>query len=100
MGIWSSSTDLIIRFRQDYKTKYMHDLKGHYEPEALANAVPELIAEEDPQELDVSDLMEERFARLVREAYEKDLISMSRAGEILNLSIIDMRTRIRAWQEL
>lgn len=100
MGIAASHTNLIVQFRKDYKTKYLRDLKGHYEPEALANAEPELIAEEDPQELDISDLMEERFARLVREAYERDLISMSRAGEMLNLSIYDMRTFIRAWQEI
>ena len=100
MGKAPSHTDLIVQFRKDYKTKYLRDLKGHYEPEALANAEPELIAEEDPQELDISDLMEERFARLVREAYEKDLISMSRAGEMLNLSIYDMRTFMRAWQEI
>ena len=100
MGIASSHTDLIVQFRKDYKTKYLRDLKRHYEPEALANAEPELIAEEDPQELDISDLMEERFARLVREAYEKDLISVSRAGEMLNLSIYDMQSLMRAWQEI
>jgi len=92
--------DLIIRFSQDYKTKYKHDLKRHYEPEAIPNAETEPVAEEDPQELDVSDLMEERFARLVREAYEKEIISMSRAGEMLNLSIEDMRMLVRAWQAL
>ena len=58
------------------------------------------MAEEDPQELDVSDLMEERFSRLVRDAYEKEIISISRAGEMLNLSINDMRVLVRAWQAL
>jgi len=100
MGSALSLTDLIIRFSQDYKTKYKHDLKGHYEPESLTSAETEPVAEEDPQELDVSDLMEERFARLVRDAYEKEIISMSRAGEMLNLSIEDMRILVRAWQAL
>lgn len=100
MGSTLSLRDLIIRFSQDYKDKYTHDLKEHYEPEALSSAEAEPVAEEDPQELDVSDLMEERFARLVRDAYEKEIISMSRAGEMLNLSIDDMRTLVRAWQAL
>ena len=100
MGSALSLVDLIIRFSQDYKTKYRHDLKGHYEPEALSSAETEPVAEEDPQGLDVSDLMEERFARLVRDAYEKEIISMSRAGEMLNLSIEDMRILVRAWQAL
>jgi len=95
-----SLVDLIISFNKDYKAKYKHDLKGHYEPESLSSAEAEPVAEEDPQELDVSDLMEERFARLVREAYEKEIISISRAGEMLNLSIDDMRTLVRAWQAL
>ncbi|OHE60035.1 MAG: hypothetical protein A2Z99_10060 [Treponema sp. GWB1_62_6] len=100
MGKASSLRNLIIRFSQDYKAKYHHDLKEHYEPEALLSAEIEPVAEEDPQELDISDLMEERFARLVREAYEQEIISMSRAGEMLNLSIDDMRILVRAWQAL
>ena len=58
------------------------------------------MAKEDPQGLDNNDLMEERFARSVREAYEQEIISMSRAGEMLNLSIMDMRHLVRTWQEL
>ncbi|MFZ4618695.1 MAG: ImmA/IrrE family metallo-endopeptidase, partial [Rectinemataceae bacterium] len=91
---------LIIRFSQDYKSKYHHDLKGHYEPESLSIDESNPVADDDPQELDVSDLMEERFSRLVRDAYEKEIISMSRAGEMLNLSISDMRVLVRAWQAL
>ncbi len=100
MGKASSLTDLIIKFSQDYKAMYHHDLKGHYEPESLSADESNPVADDDPQELDVSDLMEERFSRLVRDAYEKEIISMSRAGEMLNLSISDMRILIRAWQAL
>lgn len=95
-----SLTELIIKFRQEYTAKYHHDLKGHYEPDALSNAEPSPVAEEDPQGLDVSDLMEERFSRLVRNAYEAEIISISRAGEMLNLSLEDMRILVRAWQAL
>jgi Zn-dependent peptidase ImmA (M78 family) len=100
IGTSSSVADLIRHFRRDYKLKYSHDLKGYYEPEALESRPPEPVADEDPQELDMSDLMEERFAWLVRDAYEKGIVSMSRAGEMLNLSIDDMRSLMRAWQEL
>lgn len=100
MGSLLSLSELIVKFCTEYKDKYKHDLKGHYEPESLSIVEIEPVAEEDPQELDVSDLMEERFARLVREAYEREIISMSRAGEMLNLSIDDMRTLVRAWQTL
>ncbi len=87
---------LIAEFRSAYALLYKHDLKAHYEPEAIQDPV----ATDDPQELDTSDLVEDRFARLVRDAYDKELISISRAGEMLNHSLEDMRTLVRAWQAL
>jgi Zn-dependent peptidase ImmA (M78 family) len=95
-----SLADLIMQFRKEYSQRYGHDLKGHYEPESLSSEAPAPVADDDPQKLDVSDLMEERFSRLVREAYEKEVISIGRAGEMLNLSIMDMRALARAWKAL
>ncbi|WP_321300457.1 ImmA/IrrE family metallo-endopeptidase [uncultured Sphaerochaeta sp.] len=95
-----SYSDLIIRFRQDYFDRYGLDLKGYFEPDSLRAESPDLVAKEDPHGLDFSDLMEERFARFVRESYEREIISMSRAGEMLNLSIMEMRALVRTWKEL
>ncbi|WP_320122044.1 hypothetical protein [uncultured Sphaerochaeta sp.] len=95
-----SCSDLIIRFRQDYFDRYGHDLKGYFELDSLRAESPDLVAKEDPHGLDFSDLMEERFAHFVREAYEREIISMSRAGEMLNLSIMEMRALVRTWKEL
>ena len=44
--------------------------------------------------------MEDRFARLVRQAFEKEVISIGRAGEMLGLSLEEMRALARAWQEV
>jgi Zn-dependent peptidase ImmA (M78 family) len=90
------SRQLIAEFRGAYALLYKHDLKAHYEPDAIQDPV----ATDDPQELDTSDLVEDRFARLVRDAYDKELISISRAGEMLNHSLEDMRALVRAWQAL
>jgi len=87
---------LIAEFRSAYADLYKHDLKDHYEPNAIQGPVASI----DPQELDTSDLIEDRFARLVRAAYEKELISISRAGEMLNRSLEDIRALVRAWQAL
>ena len=73
-------------------------MKGHFEPSDAAEPDSLPVAPEDPQNLDVSDLMEERYSRLVREAYEQEIISIGRAGEMLNLSLYQMRTLVRAWQ--
>ncbi len=85
---------LIAEFCSAYKQLYQHDLKDHYEPDAIQDPV----ASFDPQGLNPSDLVEDRFSRLVREAYDNQIISISRAGEMMNRSIEDMRDLIRAWQ--
>jgi Zn-dependent peptidase ImmA (M78 family)/DNA-binding Xre family transcriptional regulator len=87
---------LITEFRSEYAGLHKHDLKDHYEPNAIEGPVATI----DPQGLDTSDLVEDRFVRLVREAYEGGKISIGRAGEMLNRSLEDMRALARAWQEL
>jgi Zn-dependent peptidase ImmA (M78 family)/transcriptional regulator with XRE-family HTH domain len=86
---------LIKDFRAAYSSLNGHDLKDHYEPDAIEAPV----AAKDPAELNPADFVEERFARLVREAYEKDLISIGRAGEMLHRSLEDMRQLAHSWQE-
>ncbi len=78
-----------------YKKLHNHDLKNFYEPDQLE----EPVAPSDPDSLAKSDLIEDRFARLVKQAYENEMISLSRAGEMLNLSLLEMRDRAKAWQE-
>ncbi len=69
------------QFRARYKRRCNFDFKGHKEPEPLA----------------AIDCIEDRLSRLVREAYEKELISMSRAAEILGKSVVDMRELVSGW---
>jgi len=52
----------------------------------------------EPSELDKADIVEDRFYRLVREALEKELITISRAAEILSLSLEDMRELTLSWK--
>ncbi|MBN1696751.1 MAG: ImmA/IrrE family metallo-endopeptidase [Spirochaetales bacterium] len=76
--------DLIKNFAVYYKRLHNHDLKNHYEPDALSR----------------NDLVEDRFSRLVREAYEKEIISLSRAAEILGVSMDSMRELLVSWKEM
>ena len=79
------------RFAVEYKRLYGHDLKNHYEPDSVSKYEPEGLAK--------SDFMENRLNRLVREAYDKELISMDRAAEILKISIEEMRELNNSWKE-
>jgi len=87
---------LIAQFRKEYAERYGQQLKGHYEPDSIAGPV----ADADPKHLDQTDLMEDRFNRLVRQAFEKEIISIGRAGEMLGLSLEEMRSLAKAWQEV
>jgi Zn-dependent peptidase ImmA (M78 family)/lambda repressor-like predicted transcriptional regulator len=87
---------LIAQFRKEYAERYSHQLKDHYEPDSIAGPV----ADSDPQNLDQTDLMEDRFAWHVRRAFEKEIISIGRAGEMLGLPLEEMRALARAWQEV
>lgn len=87
---------LIAQFRKEYAERYGLQLKGHYEPDSVTGPV----ADTDPKHLDQTDLMEDRFNRLVRQASESEIISIGRAGEMLGLSLEEMRALARAWQEV
>ncbi|MEA2016467.1 MAG: XRE family transcriptional regulator [Actinomycetota bacterium] len=69
------------KFCYDYKQREHFYFKGHKEPEPLAGI----------------DCIENRLNRLAREAFEKELISMPRAAEILGKSITDMRKLVNGW---
>lgn len=51
----------------------------------------------EPAELDAHDFQSERLARLVRRAVEEEAITLSRAAEILGVSLDDMRERAASW---
>ena len=85
---------LYKEFARLYRLKYNHDLKNHYEPNSISGIAP---AKDEPKELSSFNFTEERFERLVRQAYENEKISISRAAEILNLSAEKMRERVTEW---
>ena len=68
-------------FNIEYQKQYGGNLKNHKEPRPL----------------DPLDFLEDRLSALTKEALAKELISVSRAAEILDISIEEMRDRINAW---
>ena len=85
---------LYKEFARLYRLKYKHDLKNHYEPNSISEIVP---AKDEPEKLSSFNFTEERFERLVRQAYDQEKISISRAAEMLNLSAEEMRERVAEW---
>jgi Zn-dependent peptidase ImmA (M78 family)/DNA-binding XRE family transcriptional regulator len=85
--------DLHPEFSVEMKKRYKISLKNHYEPYPIEEEIGQ-----EPVPLDSADFVEDKLSRLVREAYEKEEISLSRAAEILRLSVSDMRRLINNWK--
>ena len=83
MGIADFRT-LMFKFTANYEAQYDEALDSHKEPIPLAK----------------SDFVEDYFRLLVRKALEKAEITISRAAEILNVPLMDMRKMINAWAEI
>ena len=88
------SSQLYIAFAQGYEDKYGHDLKNHYEP----NKGQSLVASIDPEPLQRYDLLSTEYQGLVRDAYEKEYISITKAAEMLGLDLTAMRKLHSSWE--
>jgi Zn-dependent peptidase ImmA (M78 family)/DNA-binding XRE family transcriptional regulator len=89
-------------FQVQYRLRHGRTLLREDEPEALAAdafraSAPETLRADEPDNLSPSDFQEDRLHRLSRQAVEEGVISLSRAAEILELSLRDMRQLANAW---
>jgi len=88
--------DIYPRFKTRYMEKYGKSLKGNVEPDSVEGPA----AEDECERLSRHDFVEDRLSRLVRRAYMQDMISISRAAEILGTSIEEMRSIQHEWIQL
>lgn len=106
------------QFRADYQGRYGKELHWKEEPpsnpvpqaSSLPSSVPQASSlpriagvppakrAEEPRHLDPLDLMEDQLATLVRDALDQELITVSRAAEILDVGIEEMRGRMKSWE--
>lgn len=94
---------LWIRFNTDYKRRFDRSLARADEPDGLMpdafHGSPPGRGADEPERLLPSDFVEDRLSRLVREAIEKEAITLGRAAEILDLGIEEMRDLTASWAE-
>lgn len=79
------------KFNIAYTKKYGRKLSFKDEPDWVAK-------DGEPYRLVRFVFCENRFSRLVREAVEKDKISLSRGAEMLGIGINEMRELIQSWE--
>lgn len=82
-----------VSFNVDYYNKYNESLASHREPYALV----EDFKKREPKGLDDLDFIVDCLSGLVRKAFEKSLVSFSRAAEILRIDTIRMREIVNSW---
>ncbi len=88
------------KFQAAYKARTGRTLGLTDEPKALSPdkfQQSEVLRSKEPESLSTSCFIEDHLSRLVREAIEKDEITMSRGAEILRLDFQAMRERINSW---
>ena len=93
-------SDVFAIFQAQYKRLAGRTLKKVDEPQALAEGEFRFnwsSAAELGDSLSKYDFVEDRLSRLVREALEKEIISLGRAAEILALPMTEMRELASTW---
>lgn len=84
--------DVWKKFNLAYSQLYGRSLGFKEEP-----TFSESLRAYEPEELAPSDFLDDRFSRLVRKALDGELISLSRAAEILKVDLSEMRQRAAEW---
>ena len=95
-------SDVWAKFQVAAKVRWGRTLLRDDEPNALAAdafraSTPEFSRAREPQDLVDEDFIDDRRYRLARRAVEQGHIPLSRAGEILDKSLADMRQLAAAW---
>lgn len=84
------------RFNLEYKARHKgQSLLKHEEPFAIPS--DHYSARLEPEGMGKHDFQGDRLYRLVRKAVENEIITLSRAAEILRLSLEDMRELSLSW---
>jgi Zn-dependent peptidase ImmA (M78 family) len=100
MDTHPGGTNYFARFNVEYKRMFGTSLRKTDEPEGMAEDefhAPEPLRAGEPDNLSPSDFEEDRLSALVRRGVEQELITLSRAGEILGKTLEEMRELSASW---
>ncbi|EIJ34507.1 helix-turn-helix domain-containing protein [Thiothrix nivea] len=88
------------QFNLEYQRKYQRTLLKHDEPDGISPLVyHDTFTGIEPEGLRDHDFQQDRLSRLVRRVVEQEAITLSRAAEILRLSLYEMRELSASWEK-
>lgn len=79
------------------RTLKKNDEPGRLHPAEFDASMVEARAASEPKRLSSDDFVEDRLSFLVRTAIDQQQISVSRAAEILDVDLREMRARVASW---
>jgi Zn-dependent peptidase ImmA (M78 family)/transcriptional regulator with XRE-family HTH domain len=93
------------RMNAEYQCRQGRALLKHDEPGGIAAEIYQAGYSQrpvgiEPHGMELYDFKEDRLARLVRQSLEQGLITLSRASEVLHLSLAEMRDLTVSWAAL
>ena len=87
----ATDSSIYEKFSRAYTNMYNKPLKSKEEPNSYVSL------KDEPSRLQSADFIADRLSRLVKDALDKELITISRAAEILGISVSKMRERVEEW---
>jgi Zn-dependent peptidase ImmA (M78 family)/DNA-binding XRE family transcriptional regulator len=87
----ATDSSIYEKFSRAYTNLYNKPLKSKEEPNFYVSL------KDEPSRLQGADFIADRLSRLVKDALDKELITISRAAEILEISVSKMRERVEEW---
>jgi len=94
--------NFFARFYAQYKAEFGATLSRAEEPDPAEEHefhAPESMKAREPDEMSPNAFVQDRLYKLVRKAVEKQVITLSRAAEILDISVQEMRRLSQSWLE-
>jgi Zn-dependent peptidase ImmA (M78 family)/transcriptional regulator with XRE-family HTH domain len=88
--------DLWLKFYRDFEAELGKPLRKTEEPPSAGGSS---LSAEEPEQVSAFGLRQDRLERLVRQALDAEKITLSRAAEILDLKLADMRKLASSWVE-
>jgi len=92
------------KFQVEYKKRYGKTLKRADEPQPASTdkfmaSYSESYRAHEPERLSETDFIPDKLARLVRQALEDEVISLSRAADMMGIDIQSMRNMTLSWAD-
>jgi Zn-dependent peptidase ImmA (M78 family)/transcriptional regulator with XRE-family HTH domain len=95
-----AESSIYREFAIQYKQLYKKNLRDHYEPDSLRDNKNPYSSDIEPETLSAVEFFDDGLKTKVFEAYTKELITISKAAEILGITLSELKEIVNNWNLL